>query len=62
MISRHTAVLGLCGRLSVRAEGQGDLCMDCTAEYKENSVPLSTDTNAVWRARAVQKLRRLNKG
>ena len=37
MISRHTAVLGLCGRLSVREEGQGDSCMDCTTVNKEVS-------------------------
>ena len=60
-LSRQTAVLALCGRLSVRAESQGDSCMDWTTVCKENSVPLSTDPNAIWRAQAAQKLRRLNK-
>ena len=35
---RQTAVLGLCGRLSVREEGQGDSCMDCTTVSKEKAV------------------------
>ena len=35
--TRQTAVLGLCGRLSVKVESRGDSSMDCTTVIKKAS-------------------------